>query len=58
MATIPASPTIQTNASYPAHAFGRSTARYRTFLEALLAGLVEYELRKGGVTLVTTPLPA
>lgn len=51
-------PSSKPEISYPAHAFGHRALQYRAFLEALLAGLVEYEVRKGGLTLATTPLPA
>jgi hypothetical protein len=34
--------------SYPARAFGRAAARYYSFLQALIDGLLEYEAWKGG----------
>jgi hypothetical protein len=55
MSTVPS---IPMKVSYPAHAFGRSSAHYWAFLEVILAGLLEYDLRKGGLTLAPAPLPA
>lgn len=56
-ATEPPSSTL-VQASYPIQAFGYGTVRYRSFLQALLDGLLEYEARKGGATHGATPLPA
>jgi hypothetical protein len=44
--------------SFSSHAFGPDTARRRSFLQALLDGLLEYEARKGQVCHAPQPLPA
>lgn len=44
--------------SFPKSAFGRSTPLYSAFLEALLDGLMEYEVGKEGYVNASEPLPA
>jgi hypothetical protein len=41
----------------PAQAFGRDTGRYRSFLQALLDGLLQYETTQRGVRYAPEPLP-
>jgi hypothetical protein len=53
-----AKPPSCSEGSYPASAFGRSTSRYVSFLELLLAGLLEYEAGKGGAGHAPEPVPA
>jgi hypothetical protein len=43
-------------ASFPTRAFGRDTPAYRTFLSAIIEGLIAYEAGKE-VRHATTPLP-
>ncbi len=45
-------------ASLPARAFGWATARYRSFLQALLNGLLEYEALERGSEYAPKPVPA
>jgi hypothetical protein len=45
-------------ASFPVRAFGCSTERYWTFLEALMSGLRAYEARQRGRTHAPNPVPA
>lgn len=52
----PSSTLVQ--ASYSTQAFGYGIVRHRSFLQALLDGLLEYEARKRGATHGATPLPA
>ena len=44
--------------SFSVYAFGPDTARRRSFLQALLDGLLEYEARKGEVRHAPQTLPA
>ncbi len=54
----PPSLLVKVTTSFPATAFGRSTSRYYSFLEALLSGLLEYEAQKRGKADGSSPLPA
>lgn len=47
-----------TEISFAAQAFGVDSGRYRSFLQALLDGWLEYEISKGGSDHAPHPVPA
>jgi hypothetical protein len=51
-------PSCLADTSFPVGAFQRDTPRYLLFVEALLEGLMEYEVRMRGKQDAPTPVPA